>query len=101
MKGFNKYKVKANKFYTILIITIVEILLILWLSNWQFSPAIIPPFIQFLLIFENRDVWSRLSNEEKEDLTLTESDITNFVIGIEKKLSKGKSVEQILEKILE
>lgn len=66
---FNKYKVKSKSFTVILILTIIEIIMVLWLNNWQFTPLIFPPFIQFVLIFENRDVWKKLSPKERENLS--------------------------------
>ncbi len=97
---FRKWKIKAKTFWTILAITIIEVGLILWCNNWMPSPAIIPPFIQFILIFENRDVWAKLSEKEKEELTLSEDDVSNFVKGVEQKLKTGITVEEIIEKIL-
>jgi len=97
---FRRYKIKAKTFWTILIITIAEIGLILWCNNWMPTPAMIPPFIQFILIFENRDVWAKLSEKEKEELTLSEDDVSNFVRGVEQKLKTGITVEEIIAKIL-
>lgn len=101
MNIFKKYKVKAKKFYTILFITILEIIMILWLNDWRLSPVMIPPFIQFILMFENRDLWSKMTEEEKEELTLSEEELSNFVKNIIKNKEKGLTAEEILSKILE
>lgn len=95
---FRKYKIKAKKLYTIAAITILEVVMILWLSNWTPTPAIIPPFIQFVLIFENRDGWSKLSEKEKEELTLSEEDLDNFIRAITEKIKK-LPVEEIIKEI--
>ena len=102
MRGiFRKYKIKAKKLYTIILLTILEMFMILWISNWVPNPYMLVPFVQFIAIFENRDVWSKLSEDEKKEITLSEDELDKFVIGIEKQIKKGISVEDILIEIKE
>ena len=97
MRGiFRKYKIKAKKLYTVIFLTILEMFMILWISNWVATPLILVPFIQFIAIFENRDVWKKLTDDEKKEITLSEDELNKFVIGIEKQIKKGISVEDIL-----
>ena len=98
---FRKYKIKAKKLYTIIALTILEMVMILWYGNWIPTPIILIPLIQFVAIFENKDIWSRLSEDEKKEITLSEDELDNFVIGIENKIKQGISIEDILIEIKE
>jgi hypothetical protein len=98
-KLFKKYKIKAKKFYTVVILSIIEIFLILWASNWQFTLAIIPVGIQLAFIFEQRDIWARLSEEEKKEVLLSEIEVEALIKGIEKLVKDGRSSSEILEEI--
>ena len=98
-KFFRKYKIKAKKIYTVVILTILEIVMILWYTNWVFTPMIFIPLIQFVAIFENRDVWKKLSEKEKKEIILSEDELDNFVKGIVESLSDGMTIDEILEKI--
>ena len=95
-KFLRKYKIKAKKLYTIIALSILEVILILWCNNWVPTPALLAPAIQFVLIFEYRDVWDKLSDKEKKELTLSEDELDKFVIGIEKEIKDGKSANDIL-----
>ena len=97
MRGlFRKYKIKAKKLYTVIFLTILEMFMILWISNWVATPLILVPFVQFIAIFENRDVWKKLTEKEKKEITLSEEELNNFVYNIESKIKKGMSSEDIL-----
>ena len=98
---FRKYKIKAKKLYTIIALTILEMVMILWYNNWVLAPVILIPLIQFVAIFENKDIWSRLSEDEKKEITISENELDSFVIGIENKIKQGISVEDILIEIKE
>ena len=62
-KFFQKRKISAKKLLTIIILTIIEIIIILWINNWELSPYMIAPFIQFVLILEKKDVWDKLTKK--------------------------------------
>ena len=95
------YKVKAKKLYTVIILTIIEMIGIVWLSNWIITPAVLIPLVQFVAIFENRDVWKKLSKKEKEEITLTEEELDSFVKGIYNTIIEGKSLEDLLDRMKE
>jgi len=90
-----KYKIKAQKFLTIILLTIIEIILILWLNDWVFTKVMFAPFIQFVMMFEQKDVWSKLTEKEKEEILLSETDVSKFVEAIKNWLKSGKSVQDI------
>lgn len=92
-----KYKIKAKKFYTVILLTIVEMFIILWACNWVLTVAIMAPLVQFVAIFENRKGWSKLSEEEKKELTLTEEELTNFIKVVAEKLDYMTTEEIIQE----
>lgn len=96
---FKKYKVKAKKLYTIIMLSILEIILILWSNEWAFHIAIVPVFIQLAFIFENKDIWSRLTEKEKKEIMLAEEDIKKLIEGITKLLDEGKNSSEILDEI--
>lgn len=98
VKFIRKYKIKAKKIYTVILLTILEIIGIIWLNNWVITPVILVPLIQFVAIFEHRDVWKKLSEEEKAEITLTELELDNFVRVIVEKL-EYMSLEEILIEI--
>ena len=99
MTIFSKWKIRAKNLKTIIALTILEIILILWYNDWKFHPVIIATLVQFSLIFERRDVWSRLTKKEKKEVLLDEDDVENFVKGVEVLIKKGKTSGEILEKI--
>lgn len=94
-----KYKIKAKRIYTIILLTIMEMFLILWIGDWIPTPVILVPLIQFIAIFENRDTWAKLTEKEKEEFTLSEDELDSFVIGIVSELALGKKLSDILENI--
>jgi len=94
-----KYKIKAKKLYTIIALTIIEMFLIFWGCNWIIKPAIMVPLVQFVAIFENRNVWTKLTEEEKKEITLSEEELDSFVIGIVDELASGAKIANILERI--
>ena len=96
-----KYKVKAKKLYTVILLTIIEMIGIVWLSNWIITPAILIPLVQFIAIFEHRDVWKKLSKKEKAEITLTEEELDLFVKGIYNTILEGKSLEDLLDRMKE
>ncbi len=98
-KFFRKYKIKAKKLLTVIILTALEMVALLWYNNWQFSPVLIIPLIQFALIFEKKNMWSKLSDEEKEKVLLSEDDVSGLIRGVSILIKKGKSTEDIIEKI--
>ena len=99
LKTIRKYKIKAKKLYTVIFISIIEIIMILWWNSWAFTPAIFAPLIQLAMIFENRDVWKKLSKKEKEEITLTEEEFDDFVKGVVISIVDGLSTSEILKKI--
>ena len=101
IEKIKKYKVKAKKLYTIIALTIIEMIAIVWWNSWIITPAILAPLIQFVAIFEHRDVWAKLSEEEKKEITLSEEDLDNFVKGVVRTIIDGKNIEDILKKIKE
>lgn len=101
MSIFKNLKIKAKTFWFIAAITALEIIILLWCNNWQFTPAIIPTFIQFLLVIDHKDVWKKLSDEEKEKVLLSEDDVEGFVRGVKKLCEEGKSTQEILDHIKE
>lgn len=100
-KLFKKWKVKLSSFLLVSLLTILEVILILWCNNWAFSPAIVPIFVQYIMIFEHRDIWKRMTKKEKEEVMLSEDDVGNLIIGIEKLLKEGKTGKEILDEIKE
>jgi len=96
---FRERKIKAKKFYSVILLTIVEILLLWWGLEWQLKPVMLVPFIQFIAVFENRDIWKRMTEEEKKRCMLSEDDVKKFIRGIEKFIKDGKSSEDIIEEI--
>ena len=93
---FKKYKVKAKKLYTIILLTIIEMVMIVWYNNWVPTPMMLIPLVQFIAIFENRDICKKLTEEEKKEITLSEEELDSFVYNIESKIKKGMSSEDIL-----
>ena len=98
-KIFKKYKIKAKKLYTVIALTLLELFIIFVCNDYQPHLAMIAPLVQFCLIFEKRDIWTRLSEKEKKEILLDEEDVDNFVIGVEKLIKKGKTSGEILEEI--
>lgn len=98
-KFIRKYKIKAKKLLTVIFISIIEIVLFLWSNNWMPSPIVLVPLIQLALIFEKKNVWARLTEKEKKEILLSESDVDNFVRGVEKLLESGKTSREILKEI--
>ncbi len=86
-KWIRKYKFKAKKFIYITLLSIVEILLLLWGNDWQYTHAIFAVLIQYVLIFE-----------KKVD-ELKEGDLKSFLKGVMKLLKDGKTSDEILEEI--
>ena len=99
LKFIRKYKVRAKKLWTVIVLTIIEIIGIIWLSGWIITPAILMPLAQFVAIFEHKDVWEKLSKKEKAEITLSEEDLDNFVKGIIESIIDGLSIEDLLLKI--
>ena len=93
---FKKYKIKAKKLYTIIALSVLEIVVMLYFNSWVFTPAIFAVLLQFFMILENKDIWKRLTDDEKKELTLSEDEIDNFVKGIADELANGITVEEIL-----
>ena len=98
---FRKYKIKAKKIYTVIILTIIEIVMILWFNSWVPTPMIMIPLVQFVAIFEHRDVWKKLTEKEKSEITLSEEELDNFIKGIIENVLEGKSVEEIIKNVKE
>jgi len=96
---FRKIKISLKMLYWIAIITILEIVCLLWYNNWAFTPAIIIALIQFGLIIEKRDVWSKLNKKEKEEILLSNNEFENFIKGIYALFEAGKTTEEVLEEI--
>ena len=76
-------------------------IVLLWSNNWAYTPAIIPTFIQFALIFERREKWKKLSDEEKEKIMISEDDIVGLIKGIKMLIEEGYDSDSIVEKIKE
>lgn len=98
-KFFQKRKINAKKLLTIILLTITEMIIILWINDWVISPFLLAPFIQFVMIFEKKDVWDKLTEKEKKEVMLDEDDVTGFVKGIERLIAEGKTSAEILEEI--
>lgn len=98
-KFFQKRKVSAKKLLTIILLTIAEIVIILWFNDWNVSPYLIAPFIQFVMILEKKDVWDKLTEKEKKEVMLDEDDVTGLIKGIERLIEEGKTSEEILDEI--
>jgi len=96
---FRKFKIRAKTFYFIICLTVLEVILLLWSNDWAYTPAIIPVFIQFALIFERREKWKQLTDEEKEKIMISENDITGLVKGIESLFKEGYDSDTIIAKI--
>lgn len=98
---FRKFKIRAKTLIFIGILTILEVVFLFWHNNWNFTIAAIIPLIQFILIFERREKWDKLSEEEKEKVLISEQTLDGFVKGIEKMINEGETSESILKKIKE
>ena len=96
-KFFRKRKVNAKKLISIILLSILEVITLLWWNDWEFTPAVFIPAIQFYLIFEKRDVWSKLSEKEKEEILLNKDDVENLIKGIGKLIGEGKNSTEILD----
>ena len=97
---FKKYKIRAKKFYTIIALSLLEIVLLIWYFNWEFNAYVVIPLIQFVLMFEKRDIWAKLTEKEKEELLLSEVDIYNFIEGVKKLTKKNKTTKEIVDEII-
>ena len=82
-----------------LFLTILEAVGLLWYNDWKFTWYVFLPLIQFILIFEKKEAWNKLSDEEKEKILLSEDDISGLVRGVEKLVKEGETADSILEKI--
>lgn len=98
-KIFKKYKINAKKFGTVVFVSILEIVLILWLNNWMLTPALIPLIVQIALIFERKDIWGKMTRKEKEELFLSEEELKNFIQAVLKRKEEGKTVNEIILEI--
>lgn len=98
-KFFQKRKVSTKKLLTVILLTVAEIVIILWLNDWIASPYLIAPFVQFVMILEKKDVWDKLTEKEKKEVMLDEDDVTGLVKGIERLIEEGKSSEDILKEL--
>ena len=88
-KWIRKYKFSAKKFIWITILSILEILLLLWGNNWQYNHAILAVLIQYVLIFKRKIE------------VLKEGDIKSFIKGVITLLEDDKNSEEILEEVKE
>ena len=88
-KWLRKFKFSAKKFVWITILSVVEIILLLWGTGWQYTPAIYAVIIQYFAVFK------RKVEELKED------DIKLFIKGIFELFKEGKDADEILEKVKE
>lgn len=79
----------------------MEVILLLWTNDWNFTAVALIPLIQLLLIFEKREQWAKLSEEEKEKVLLSEDDVICLIKGVEKLVGEGETADTILEKIKE
>lgn len=98
-KFFQKRKVSAKKLLTIILLTITEMVIILWINDWAVSPYLLAPFIQFLAILEKKSVWDKLTEKEKKEVMLDEDDVTGLVKGIERLIEEGKTSDEIIKEI--
>lgn len=100
---FKKWKIKLKSFILVTILTVVEIGLVLLIAyltkNWETAFAIIPTLVQYIMIFEKRDVWERLTDKEKEEIMLSEDDVSGLILGIEKLIGEGKTGKEVLDEI--
>lgn len=86
-KMIRKYKFRARKFIYITLLSIIEIFLLLWGNNWQYTNAIYAVLVQYVLIFE------------KKIERLKEGDIKSFLKGVMELAKDGKTSAEILDEI--
>lgn len=100
---FKKLKVSANKLIFVIILSIIELVCLLYYFHWIITPenilAILAPLIQIGLIFERKDKWATMSEDERKDVLLSEDDITSLLKAVQILICLGKNPEEILEKI--
>lgn len=94
-----KYKIKAKKLLTVILLSIIEIVWLLWANNWVPSPVILAPLIQFAFIIEKKKVWSKLSEKEKEKILISEDTLLGLVKGVIVLNENGIEADSIVEKI--
>ena len=87
IRWIRKYKFKVKKFIYITILSIIEVLLLLWGNDWRFSYAIYAVLVQYILIFE------------KKIDELKEGDIKLFIKGVIELFKDGKDFDDILKEI--
>ena len=98
---FRKLKIRLKTFIFITILTILEVVCLLWFNDWKFTFSAILPLFQLILIFEKKDIWNKLSDEEKEKILLSEDELLAFIEVVEKLSRKGDNADTILKKIKE
>lgn len=98
---FRKIKIRARTLLFISILTFLEVIALLGNNDWKFTWVAFIPLIQFVLIFERKDIWNKLSQVEKEKVLISEDTLTGLVLGVEKLLQEGDSVKKIIKKIKE
>lgn len=96
---FKKIKINVKKLISVIIISILEVVMLLWWNDWVFTPAVFIPAIQLILIIEKSDVWSKLSEKEKEEILLSNEEVENLIKGVEFLIKKGKTSNEIFNEI--
>jgi hypothetical protein len=96
---FRKIKIRLKRFILITVLTFIEVFLLLWHHDWEFTLATAIPLIQLILIFDKKDVWEKMSEEERERVLLSEDDFIGLVRGIIDLANQGEDADSIVEKI--
>jgi len=98
-KFLKKFKIKSKKLLTVFILSIVEIVLILWWNSWIFTPAVFATIVQLGFILEKKDIWERLTEDEKKDILLTGDELDSFIRGVAKLINEGKTADDVIAEI--
>ena len=97
-KFVRKYKISTKKLFYILILSIIEVFIILIGNGWVLNAAVLAPLVQFIAVLKSRDGFDKLSKVEKNEHSLSEDDLDNFIYAIAEKLVY-MTVEEILKEI--
>lgn len=98
---FRKLKIRVKTFLFITILTILEVILLFWKNDWKPTFIMLLPLVQYVLIFEKKAKWDKLSDEEKEEVLISEDNIIGLVRGVEKLVGEGETADSIMKKIKE
>ena len=98
-KFIRKFKIGAKKLLTVIVISIIEIIWLLWANDWVATPILFAPLVQLALIIEKKKIWSSLSDKEKEKILISEDTLSGLVKGVIVLSKNGDDADSIVEKI--